>query len=51
MLNKKIAIVGATGAVGRVFIELLEESEYEFQEIRLVASKKSAGKKIQFKDF
>ena len=50
MLNKKIAIVGATGAVGRVFIELLEESEYEFQEIRLVASKKSAGKKIQFKD-
>jgi len=45
-----LAIVGATGNVGRKTIEILEKSKMTISNLYLVASKKSAGKKIKFKD-
>ena len=44
-----IAIIGATGNVGRKTIEILEKSKLSINNLYLVASKKSAGKKISFK--
>jgi len=45
-----IAIVGATGNVGRKLLEVLERTNFEFSEIYLIASDKSIGKKITFKN-
>ena len=45
-----LAIIGASGNVGRKTIEILEKSKIPFKEIFLVASAKSAGKKIKFRD-
>ena len=44
-----IAIIGATGNVGRKTIEILEKSKLSINNLYLVASKNSAGKKISFK--
>jgi aspartate-semialdehyde dehydrogenase len=44
------AIIGASGNVGRKTIEILEKSKIPFKELFLVASKRSAGKKIKFRD-
>jgi aspartate-semialdehyde dehydrogenase len=44
-----IAIVGATGAVGRIIRQLLEEREFPYRNIRFLASKRSAGTTISFK--
>jgi aspartate-semialdehyde dehydrogenase len=44
-----IAIVGATGNVGRKIIEVLEKKELSIDNLHLVASSKSAGSKIKFK--
>ena len=44
------AIIGASGNVGRKTIEILEKSNLPFKELFLVASPKSAGKKIKFRD-
>jgi aspartate-semialdehyde dehydrogenase len=41
-----LAVVGATGAVGTVMLQLLSEREDVWGEIRLVASRRSAGKKL-----
>ena len=48
-LSKKpnLALVGATGAVGTVMVSIINERENIWGEIRLIASKKSAGKKIK----
>ena len=43
------AIVGATGNVGRKTIEILEKSKLKIDNLFLVASKRSKGKKISFK--
>ena len=43
------AIIGATGNVGRKTIEILEKSKLPISNLYLVASKKSAGKKLNFK--
>ena len=45
-----IAIVGATGNVGRKLLEVLNKKKFPITEIFLVASPKSVGKKINFKD-
>ena len=45
-----IAIVGATGNVGRKTLEVLEKKELSIDNLYLVASSKSVGKKIHFKD-
>ncbi len=43
-----LAIVGATGNVGRKTIEVLENSKLEIENLYLIASKKSAGQKLKF---
>ena len=45
-----IAIVGATGNVGRKLLEVLDKKKFPITEIFLVASPKSVGKKINFRD-
>lgn len=45
----KIAVVGATGLVGGEILEVLEERAVQFDELMLVASARSAGKKKTFK--
>ncbi|GFZ89794.1 aspartate-semialdehyde dehydrogenase [Aquaticitalea lipolytica] len=46
----KIAVVGATGMVGEVMLKVLEERSFPFTELILVASEKSIGKIISFKN-
>tara|TARA_B100000700_G_scaffold227196_1_gene250808 strand:- start:161 stop:1168 length:1008 start_codon:yes stop_codon:yes gene_type:complete len=45
-----LAIIGATGNVGRKTIEILEKSKINIEKLFLVASERSEGKKIKFKD-
>ena len=45
-----IAIVGVTGNVGRKILEVLELKKFPIDQLYLVASHKSAGKKISFND-
>ncbi len=45
----KLAVVGATGNVGRIFLKELESRNFKVDEIVLYASKRSAGKKISSK--
>ena len=44
-----IAIVGATGNVGRKILEVLEKKNFPIDDIYFVASSKSAGSKLKFK--
>lgn len=44
-----VCVVGATGAVGREMISVLEEREVVLNSLRLFASKASAGKKVEFR--
>lgn len=46
----KTAIMGATGAVGQELLQLLEERNFPLSSLKLLASKRSAGKKIKFKN-
>ena len=46
---QSLAVVGATGAVGRIIRQLLEEREFPVEDIRFLASARSAGKKIPFR--
>ena len=43
-----IAIVGATGNVGRKLLEVLEKKQFPIDELFLIASSKSVGKKVNF---
>ena len=45
----KIAIVGASGAVGQEFIKVLEERNFPADELLLFGSQRSAGRKYKFK--
>ncbi len=44
-----VAIAGATGVVGKEFLKILEERKFPVGEIRLLASERSAGAKLEFK--
>jgi aspartate-semialdehyde dehydrogenase len=46
MKEFKVAIVGATGLVGQEFIKVLEQRNFPMQSIELLASDRSAGKKL-----
>ncbi len=46
----KVAVVGATGLVGRVMLQLLEERKFPLDDLIPVASKNSIGQSISFKD-
>ncbi|MCI6643680.1 MAG: aspartate-semialdehyde dehydrogenase [Alloprevotella sp.] len=45
----KVAIVGASGAVGQEFLRLLDEREFPIDELFLFGSKRSAGQKYTFR--
>ncbi|MGR3219600.1 MAG: aspartate-semialdehyde dehydrogenase [Candidatus Anammoxibacter sp.] len=47
-MGVNVAVVGATGAVGREMVKILEERNFPVNELRLLASKQSEGKKIKF---
>ena len=44
-----VAIVGATGNVGRKFLEILQQRDFPVKNLYLFASKRSAGKTLSFK--
>jgi aspartate-semialdehyde dehydrogenase len=44
-----LAIAGVTGAVGQEFLEILQERDFPFDSLKMLASSRSAGKKIEFK--
>jgi len=46
----RVAVVGATGMVGTVMLKALEERNFPITELIPVASAKSVGKKVTFKD-
>lgn len=48
MKKYNVAILGATGAVGKEFLDLIEERNFPFNELKLLASSRSAGKEIDF---
>jgi len=50
-MNKKpnLAIVGATGLVGSTFLKVLEERDFPFENVYMMASAKSAGTTVIFK--
>ena len=45
----RVAIVGATGEVGRTFLKVLEEREFPVDELYLYASEKSEGTELTFR--
>lgn len=48
-MGKRVAVVGATGMVGRTMLQVLDERNYPIDELYLFASKKSAGQIVKFK--
>ncbi len=44
-----LAVIGATGAVGQIFLSILEQRKFPINKLRLCASDRSLGKKISFK--
>ena len=47
-MGLNVSIVGATGNVGREFLEILYERKFPLDELFLLASSKSKGKKLKF---
>ncbi len=43
-----VALVGATGNVGRIMLQLLEERKFPAKKFKLLSSARNAGKKVQF---
>ena len=48
-MSCNLAIAGVTGAVGREFLAIIEQREFPFDSLKMLASSRSAGKKIEFK--
>ena len=46
----KIAVVGATGMVGEIMLKVLEERNFPISELLLVASERSVGKTLKYKN-
>jgi aspartate-semialdehyde dehydrogenase len=44
-----LAIAGVTGAVGQEFLNILDERDFPFDSVKMLASSRSAGRKIEFK--
>ena len=49
-MGYRVAVVGATGNVGREFLELLAERNFPADDVVALASEKSAGRKVSFGD-
>jgi aspartate-semialdehyde dehydrogenase len=50
MSGMHVAIVGATGAVGRTILQILEERGFTLDELSLLASERTAGTRLRFRD-
>jgi aspartate-semialdehyde dehydrogenase len=50
MSGMRVAIVGATGAVGRTMLGILEERGFALDELVLLASERTAGTRLRFQD-
>ncbi len=48
-MSCNLAIAGVTGAVGQEFLRILEQRDFPFTSLKMLASSRSAGKKINFK--
>lgn len=48
-MSQNVAVVGATGAVGRIVLEQLASRELPIKRLKLLASKRSAGKEVRFR--
>jgi aspartate-semialdehyde dehydrogenase len=48
-MSCRLAIAGVTGAVGQEFLAILEQRNFPFETCKMLASSRSAGKKLQFK--
>ena len=48
-MSERVAIVGATGAVGREFLTVLEKRDFPLRDLRLLASARSAGRRLTFR--
>ena len=48
-MGPNLAVAGVTGAVGQEFLKILEERDFPFDSLKVLASSRSAGKKIEFK--
>ena len=48
-MGSNLAIAGVTGAVGQEFLSILQERDFPFDSLKMLASSRSAGKKIEFK--
>jgi len=46
MSDRRVAIVGATGAVGRTMVQILDERDFPMADLRLMASSRSAGTRV-----
>ena len=47
--NYHVAVVGATGAVGMELLRVMERRDFPVADLRLLASPRSAGKKLEFR--
>jgi aspartate-semialdehyde dehydrogenase len=47
-MGKNVAIAGVTGAVGQEFLRIIEERKFPFSSLKMLASERSVGKKIDF---
>ena len=49
MKKPHLAVLGATGVVGREILSILKENNVPYESIKFLASSKSAGKQLEFK--
>jgi aspartate-semialdehyde dehydrogenase len=47
-MGRNVAIAGVTGAVGQEFLRIIEERKFPFSSLKMLASERSVGKKIDF---
>jgi len=50
MKKYNVAVVGATGLVGREMLKTLSQRDFPIDQLKVIASERSEGKKIQFED-
>jgi aspartate-semialdehyde dehydrogenase len=48
-MGKNVAIAGVTGAVGQEFLSILAERDFPIDSLKVLASSRSAGKRIEYK--
>ena len=48
VVRPRVAIAGVTGAVGQEFLQVLEERNFPYAEMKMLASARSAGQKVDF---